>query len=249
MAPWVEGNGVLRHRLTRDGVAADLSTGHRDPLAFLAAHSRTGVPSEVAETVRDWERSATRVVVHTGVDLLEDPAGGLRRPAPGEAVGARVIDYADPPRARFVHVPDPDGARHGCLHVPPGADALTIRATLARVGRLEGRDSQGEWVYRLEPRVHADPDAMLARLVAGYGGTIPGEVEALVRAGERGAVANVVPAVMVRLPETVADALRRDHVAGPLLRRAVSATESVVDAADVPALRERLRALGVGLEG
>lgn len=245
MAPWVEGTSMMRHRLTREGVAADLAAGHTEPLGFLGAHSRTGVPVGVTEVVRDWERSATRVVVLTGVDLLEDATGALRRPQPGESVGARVIDYATPPRARFVH--DPEGA--GLLRVPVGADALTVRAALSRIARSLGRDARGEQVFAVELRAHRDVDALLEQLRGYYGGDLPGEVEALVRAGAHTEPVEAVPALMLRVPLALAPALRRDRVAGPILRRVVSDTESLVDAADVAALQARLADLGVACRG
>ena len=50
---------------------------------------------------------------------------------------------------------------------------------------------------------------------------------------------------LVHLPPEVAAALRRDSIAGPILRRAVTLEEVVVDASDLGRLRERLKELGI----
>jgi hypothetical protein len=254
MAPYVEGVRMHRHRLTREGVSADLSAGHPDPEAFLAGISRTGVPHTVADSLREWQRSASQIVVRTGVDVLEDDAGVFRAvPHGSPPAGARVIDYALPPRARFLAELPAAGTADaalpaGRLRVPEGWDPLTLRALLARVARAQGMEGTDR-VYLPELRPHADPEALLAALRLAYGGELPGELETLVRAGARPTSVTGVPALLVRLPEILAPALRRDRVAGPLLRRAVNDTESLVPLEDVPSLRARLEALGVGWDG
>jgi hypothetical protein len=254
MAPYVEGVRMHRHRLSREGVSADISAGHPDPEGFLARISRTGVPHAVADSLREWQRAATQLIVRTGVDILEDDEGNFRVIPHGTApAGTRTLDYALPPRARFLadsagptsEAGETSTAR---LRVPEGWDPLTLRALLARVARevgIEGTDR----VYAPELRAHVDPEPLLVALREAFGGELPGELETLVRAGTRPAAILGVPALLVRLPDTLAAALRRDRVAGPLLRRAVNETESLVPHEDVPALRERLVALGLRWEG
>lgn len=237
LAPYVDGARMHRHRLSREGAAADLAAGQRDTVAFLAAHSRTGVPPGIADTLRDWQRSAQRIVVLTGIDVVERDDGTLALAAGPAAAGARVVDYTTPPRARFLY-------RRGRIAVPDGWDALTVRAAVERVARYVGREGD-ERVYEPEARSHADAGPLLARLREYYGGDLPGEIEVLVLSGAQLPPVSAAPAAIVRLPAAAASALRRDWIAGPLLRRALSDEESVVAAADVPALRDRIEALGL----
>ncbi len=252
MAPYVEGVRMHRHRLSREGVSADISAGHPDPEGFLARISRTGVPHTVADSLREWQRAATQLVVRTGVDVLEDDTGAFRVVARGAApAGTRSIDYALPPRARFLADTAPSGdgpTPMARLRVPEGWDPLTLRALLARVAREVGMEGTDR-VYVPELRAHADPEPLLVALRAAFGGDLPGEMETLVRAGARPSPVTGVPALLVRLPEALAAALRRDRVAGPLLRRAVNETESLVPHEDVPALRARLEGLGLRWDG
>jgi len=239
LAPYVDGAGLHRHRLTREGAAAEVGAGHADTIAFLAAHSRTGVPTNVADTIREWQRAASRVTVLVGVDVIESPDGTFKvrvGPPPPEA---RVFDYSAPLRARFCM----DGTR---VTIPDGWDALTVRATVARVARLVGHE-RGAWVYTPELRLHADPEAVVARLNEAYGGLIPGELEVMVRAGAGLPAVEAESAWVLRLPEVIAGALRRDPVLGPLLRRHAGAAEVVVRTADLDVIRERLAQLGVPL--
>jgi hypothetical protein len=237
LAPYVDGARMHRHRLSREGAAADLAAGHRDSAAFLTAHSRTGVPPGIAEMLRDWQRAAQRIVVLSGIDVVERDDGTLALAAGPAPAGARVIDYSTPPRARFLY-------RRGRIAVPDGWDALTVRAAVERVARYVGREGD-ERVYEPEARSHADAAPLLARLRAYYGGDLPGEIEVLVLSGAALPPVLAAPAAIVRLPAAAASALRRDWIAGPLLRHALSDEESVVAAADLSALRERVVALGL----
>jgi hypothetical protein len=152
-----------------------------------------------------------------------------------------VIDYTTKPRSRFV-------AYHGKLVVPDGWDALDVRATLTRVGEYVGREADTR-VWEPALRKHPNPAGLLARLREFHGGDLPGDLETLVLAGGGLTPAHAVDAVILRLPPEVAPALRRDRVAGPLLRRTLGPDECVVARADLPVLRARLQALGVGWEG
>ena len=237
LAPYVDGERVHRHRLTREGVAADLAAGHRDPLAFLQEHSRTGLPPNIVDTVREWQRSATRITILTGVDILEEDDGRLRVAPPDTR--ARVVDYTRPPRARFFY-------KRGRISIPDGWDTLGVRAVVERVARPLGREGD-ERVYQPELRAHPDATTLVERLRHYFGGELPGEIEALVLSSDA-ARARVESAWVVHLPPALAGALRRDWIAGPLLRRAVTSEEVVVAAEDLPRLRERLKELGVGWE-
>ncbi len=239
LAPFVDGDALRRHRLSREGIVAELGAGHRDTLDFLTEHSRTGVAPNLADQVREWQRSATRLSILTGVDVIEEPDGRLRIATPGDT--GRVIDYTTRPRARFV-------AFQGRLVVPDGWDPLDVRAILARVGTYVGREGDAR-VYEPAVRKHANPTTLLARLREFHGGDLPGELEALVLAGAGLAPAQAVDAVIVKLPTEVASALRRDRIAGPFLRRVVGPEESVVPRGDLAALKQRLAALGIAWEG
>ena len=239
LAPFLDGDALRRHRLSREGITAELAAGHRDTLDYLAEHSRTGVPANLQDQVREWQRSATRLSIVTGVDVVEEEGGRLRVATPADH--GRVIDYTTRPRARFV-------AMHGKLYVPDGWDPLDVRVTLARVSRPAGREGEA-WVYEPELRPQANPRALLARLREYHGGDLPGDLETLVLAGAGVPPALAIEAVLVRLPAEVADAVRRDRIAGPILRRSVSATECVVPRDQLTALRERLAELGILWEG
>ena len=238
MAPYVDGARMHRHRLTRDGVTTDLAHGNTDTLDFLVKHSRTGLPPSVADNVREWQRSATRIMVLTGIDVVEDADGKLRI-STGEVEG-RVIDYGTPPRARFLY-------RHGRITVPTGWDALTVRSTVSRIARAAGFDGE-DHVFIPEARTHTDAEGLLRRLREHYGGELPGEIEVLVLAGADLDPVRSEPAHVVHLPAEAAAALRRDWIAGPLLRRAITLEECVVSDEDLPKLIARVRELGLRWE-
>lgn len=241
MAPFLDGERLCRHRLTREGVGADLAAGHSDAVAFLAGHSRTGVPPAVADSIREWQRSASRLLILTGADVEEDDEGRLRlalRPPEGPH---KVIDYVPAPRARFLY-------QRGRIEIPTGWDPLTVRAAVRRIARpVEGTPEAR--VYVPERRENRDVADLLDRLRSFHGGELPGEVETIVLAGGGLAPVRAEPAVLVSLPGAAAAAVRRDWVAGPLLSRWVSQDQAVVAAADVGVLRERLLQLGLSWEG
>lgn len=239
LAPYVDGAGLHRHRLTREGAAAEIGAGHSDTLDFLIAHSRTGVPPSVADTLREWQRAASRITVLVGVDVIEGPDGLRLRvgPAPSDA---RVFDYAQPCRGRFC-------VEEGKISIPEGWDSLTVRATVSRVARLVGKEG-GVWVYAPELRAHKDSDEVVARLNEAYGGQIPGEFEILIRAGAGLPPLRAEPAWVLRFPESIAGALRRDGALSGFFRRTGAIDEVVVSDADLPAVRARLLQLGVMIE-
>ncbi len=239
LAPYVDGAGLHRHKLTREGAAAELGAGHTDTLDFLAANSRTGVPPSVADTLREWQRAASRITVLVGVDVIEAEDGTLRLRTGPPPLDARVFDYAHPLRARFCM----EGGR---ITVPEGWDALTVRATVSRVARLVGRE-HGAWVYVPERRAHPDVDAIITRLNEAYGGLIPGEFEIMVRAGSGVAPVEAERAWLLRIPDSLAAALRRDPALAPFLRRAAGVNEVVVRGTELELIRGRLAQLGVGL--
>ncbi len=239
MAPFLDGDNLRRHRLGKEGAAADIAAGHRDTLEFLAASSRTGLPTNIADIVREWQRSATRITVVSGVDVVEEADGRLHLgAAPAEA---RVIDYAKSPRMKFIAFEDK-------LLVLDGWDALPVRAALSRVARDMGREGEAR-VYIAELRPHTEPASLLNRLRTMHGGELPGELEALILAGSGLGPVTAEDAVILRLPHAAAAALRRDRVAGLLLRRVIGPDESVVARSDLPRLKERLGELGIEWTG
>ncbi len=239
LAPYADGDALRRHRLSREGVCAELGAGHRDTHDWLTTLSRTGLPANVADQVREWQRSATRVTIVTGVDILEDATGRLRVATATDA--GRTIDYTQRPRARFF-------AQGNRLVVPDGWDPLDVRATLARLGRYVGQDVDAH-VYEPELRKHAAPATLLNRLRDYHGGELPGELETLVLAGSGLQPVTGAEAVVVKLPHAAASALRRDRVAGPMLRRTLSPDESVVALGDLARLVARLAQLGLDWDG
>jgi hypothetical protein len=235
LAPFVDGDALRRHRLARVGVAADMTAGHHEPVEFLAAGSKHGAPPTVADMVREWERSASRVTLLTGVTVVEAEDGTL---SVGEAApGMDVVDYREPPRARFFS--------HGAhLRVAEGENALTVRAALERVAVEVGRDSAGR-IFRPELRRHDDPTRVLDRLRAYCDGGIPGEVEAMVLAGAGLGPVTSANVLLLHLPSAAAPSLRRDRVLAPYFSRAVSTSEVVVEQDQVERVRARLAELGI----
>ncbi len=241
LAPYQEGDRVHRHRLSREGVAADLAAGHADAPAFLERLSRTGLPGTVAQTLAGWMRNVARVTLFTGVAVVERD-GRLQR-ATAAHPNARTIDYGGPtpPPAHFRMV-------EGEIQVPEGQDALTVRAVLARVAVPTG-SGDGHHSYRLAPRPLENPEYTLETLRRHHvEGDLPGELEVAVLAAQGLPPCNVESALVLHIPERAADALRRDRIAGPLIRRQVANNQCLVNREDVPVLRTRLEELGVELD-
>ncbi len=240
VAPYVDGDVVHRHRLTRDGVAADIAAGYDDLIDWLRSRSRTGLPGSVRSTLEQWAASAVRITLLSGVTVLEQEGRFIvttdRLPS-----SARLLYYDEPPPARF-------GMRDGAICVPYGEDALTVRAVVRRLGpALPDEDRCHRW--RLAPPPLQDPDRLLDQLRRYHVGPLPAEVEAMVHAAAGRSLVRVEEAVVVHLPLEASEALRRDRVAGPLLGRDLGNGQAVVDRQHLDELRERLLALGFAIDG
>lgn len=239
-APYESGDVVHRHRLTREGVAADIAAGYDDLLSWLASRSRIGVPPSVRSTVEQWASSAVRVTLLTGVTVLEKD-GEFTVHAGRVPIEARLLYYDDLPPARF-YLAD------GVLHVPFGEDALTVRAVVARLGEaLPTIDRCHRW--RLAPGRIPDPDRVLDQLRRYHNGPLPPELEAVIHASGGRDTVVVESAVVLHLPHEAADALRRDRVLGPLVGRDLGGGQCVVDRRDLPTVTARLNALGYRVGG
>jgi len=239
VAPFLGGDMVHRHRLTLEGVTADLAQGYEGLLGWLSQWSRTGVPGNVESGIREWQRAAARVRLYSGVTVLEDPTRGADRfvildgPVPPDA---RELDYRGTPPARFEVV-------EGSLRVPYGEDALTVRVLAARAGMRVDPDRLG-WCWEIAPDPTHSPDELLRALRRHHEGPLPGELEAAVLGAAGDLACESQPCTLLMLPEPAADALCRDRVAGPLLRRRLDARTCVVLAADLGVVRDRLEWLG-----
>ncbi|MCK6521892.1 hypothetical protein L6R49_10675 [Myxococcota bacterium] len=242
LAPYTGGDRVHMHRITQEGVAADLAAGHTDTLEFLTERSRVGMPWSVKQTLQGWARSAERITLFTGVNVLEE--NGQLSVVKVEPKDARVIDYGgqDPPPARFSMV-------NNQLWVSSGEDALTVRAALARVGELLPKSDGGGLRYRLAPKRTREPEALLETLRRLHiSPTLPGALETAVLAVNGLPPCRLEDALLLHLPPRVAEALCRDELAGPLLERAVTPEQRLVRRADLPLLAKRLMELGLSVE-
>ena len=236
VAPYVDGDVVHRHRLTREGVAGDIAAGYDDLSTWLASRSRTGVPMGVRMLLDEWAASAVRITLYTGVSVLEQDGRFTVLEEGGVPSSARLLYYDEPPPARFF-------VEDGVLSVPFGEDALTVRASMARLGSpLPQADRCHRW--RLAPEPLSDPDRVLDQLRRYHLGPLPPELESMVHAagGRRGCW--MEDAVVLHLPAEATDPLRRDRVVGRLIGRDLGGGQAVVDRRDVPVLIERLKALG-----
>lgn len=240
LAPYVSGDVVHRHQLSREGVAADLAVGYDDVLNWLGVRSRTGVPGNVRASVEAWIKEAARVALYSEVTLIEHPDGRLELPERRPDPELRVIDYHGLPPARFE-------VQDGVIEVPFGEDALTVRAVVGRIGRpLSASAEAHRW--ELAPSGVPDPDRLLDELRRHHDGELPGELEAAVHAAGGRVSCWVEEAVVLHLPDEAYDAIRRDRVAGPLVARELVRGQVVVDRRDLPRLRGRLDELGYQLE-
>lgn len=238
LAPYVGGDVVHRHRLTREGVAADIAAGYDGVVEWIARYSRTGMPPSVRATLEQWAASAVRITLVSNVNLMEAEGRVTvwTGPTPPEA---RVLYYDERASARFY-------AKDGTLYVPFGEDALTVRSVLDRVGeRLPSEPSRHRW--RLSPRPTRDADRLLDQLRRYHEGALPGDVEAAVQAAGGRRHCWTEDAVVIHLPPEATDALRRDPVAAPMLTRQVAEGQCLVDRRRLPALEARLVALGFRL--
>lgn len=242
LAPFVEGNRVHRHRLTREGIARDLAAGHEDPAEFLSKYSRTGLPDTVRQSLEHWAASAERITLLSGVRILEKD-GRFEVVDDQATPAARELDYGlrdSPVPASFV-VHDADH-----LQVPAGRDALTVRAALGQVAEQVSQDADG-LRYRIQAQPLPDPAAHLERLLSFFDDEVlPGALETAVLAaqGELRPV-HTEEALVLHLPEVLAHAVVRDPIAGPLLERSVAPGQHLVSRANLSALSARLERLGI----
>jgi hypothetical protein len=234
LAPYVDGDRAHRHRLCREGIAADISAGHSDAQEFLSEYARFPLPESVVSCLAEWGRSAARVSLWTGVDVLEED-GVLVRAESTEA--DRTIEYQGNPTGRFEMEGDD-------IRVRLGADSLRVRSHLARIATSEGVHD-GAWHFTLRPDPVADPKSLLASLrTHSEDATVPPQLEAAIWARAGSAGYHAEEALVVHLPENAAEVLQRDPIAGPLLGRMLEGNQSLVNRDHMPALRARLTALG-----
>jgi len=239
LAPYVGGDVLHRHRLTREGVAADMACGYDDVLDWLAVRSRTGLPGNVRTSLEAWLRSASRVTLFSGVTVLEHPDGRLERvdSAPPDA---RQINYDRLPPARFE-------VNDGHVEVPYGEDALTVRAVIGRIGRKIAADGDAHrWL--IAPSGIQEPDSVLDELRRYHEGEIPGELEAAVHAAGGRVRCWTEEAVVLHLPDEAYDALRRDRVIAHHVARELVRGQCIVARAELPTIQARLDDLGYQLE-
>ena len=236
VAPYVDGDVVHRHRLTREGVAADIAAGYDDLGPWLASRSRTGLPSGVRMLIDEWAASAVRITLFTGVSVLEQDGRFTVLGEGGIPARARLLYYDEPPPARFF-------VADGVICVPFGEDALTVRAAVARLGTpLPPADRCHR--YQIQPEPVTDPERVLDQLRRYHLGALPAELEAMVHAAGGRRACWLEEAVVLHLPPEAADALRRDRLVGGLLGRDLGGGQSVVDRIHLDAVMKRLEALG-----
>ncbi|MEE2750845.1 MAG: hypothetical protein VX519_05405 [Myxococcota bacterium] len=236
MAPYVDGDRVHRHRLSRDGVAADIAAGHKSPQTFLSEYARIPLPPSVTSSLQEWGRSASRITLWTSVDVLEED--GVIRFAEDQEFD-RAIDYHTETPSQFHMEGD-------TVIIPAGQDSLRLRGSVLRVGAYLGTED-GEHRYRLAPRELPDPEATLRGLAKHTSdGLVPGQLEASIWAANGESAFRAEEALVVHLSIKASESLRRDPIAGPLLHTTINESSSLVQRKDLPALEERLEALGFG---
>ncbi len=228
LAPYVGGERVHRHRISREGVQADIDAGHGDIAAFLKAHARNPLPPNVTDALEDWKRQATRFLFLTGVDILEEE-GAFRI---GSATAPHNIDYARSPTGGWRVEGDE-------LVVDDGN--LLVRAALGSVLQASPVDGRIQH-FRLGGKKVADVPGALERLAV-YG-SLPPTLDLGVRLGS-GTELRKRSAWLLQMPEEVAVALDRDPVLFGLLQRVGRPGERLVEEAEVPRARERLGQLGL----
>ncbi len=228
LAPYVGGERVHRHRITREGVQADIDAGHGDIGAFLQAHARNPLPPNVNDALEDWKRQATRFLLLTGVDIIED-SGKFRI---GSSTASPSIDYARSAAGGWRVEGDE-------LVVDDGN--LLVRAALNSV--LVGGPTEGNVQrFRLGGKKVADVPGALERLAA-YG-SLPAMLDLGIRLGS-GTELRKKKAWLLQIPEEVAVALDRDPSLGAVLQRVGRSGERLVEEAEVPRAKERLAQLGL----
>jgi len=237
MAPYVDGDRVHRHRLSRDGIAADIAAGHKAPQIFLSEYARIPLPPSVNSSLQEWGRSASRITLWTSVDVLEED--GVIGFAEDQSFD-RKIDYHKETQAQFHMEED-------TVVIPAGHDSLRLRGAILRVGSYLGLED-GEHRYSIAPGVLPDPEATLRGLAKhSPEGQVPGQLEAAIWAANGEAGFQTEEALVVHLPAKASESLRRDPVSGPLLHTTIDERSSIVRRKDLAALEMRLVQLGFGL--
>ncbi len=235
LAPYQDGDRVHRHRLDRPGVAADLAAGHTNPEDFLASHSRIGVPEGVAQFLAEWSRSASRLSLFTGVDILEEDASF--RIVQQHPPGVRVLDYggSEPPPAELEVEGD-------LLRVPLGKDPLQLRFLVEAAGEYQGVED-GAHVYTLRPLPHKDPQRLIEALSHYCESSLPGNVEAAILSVSEEPY-QVQDALLLKVSPEAAAALSRDPSLAETIQGPLESGLLVLKASDLDLVEARLAALG-----
>jgi hypothetical protein len=235
MAPYQGGDVVYRHRLCRKGIAADLAAGFDHAADWIQEMTPTGLPSNMRELIRGWAWSAQRMSLWTGVTLIEED-GVLRRAEETPRVDTR-FDYSEPCLG-VVEVVDEHIRvdRRGC--------PLGLSAVLDRVLPRE-EATQSHWIWGLRPYSTDEPQARIGDVEARIEGSIPGLLEAAIRAAGGADDLSLEAAHVLHMAPEVLDALRRETRLSEMLQRMVQPGQVLVKSEDLAPLREALSQLGL----
>ena len=149
------GGPVETFRLTRESMYNALESGMtpQDIRGFLAEHSQSGLPENVAHSLTTWAGKRDSLVLRTGLAILAAGDGGLSSEIQGRRIGERFvllsrtagksalratigsiqIDYGKSTRACWWV------EENGSLRVAPEADSIAA----ARLRRIAGRTRDG----------------------------------------------------------------------------------------------------------
>ncbi|MFC4454391.1 helicase-associated domain-containing protein [Deinococcus sonorensis] len=241
------------YRLTRESVYAALEAGLtlETLLEGLSRASATALPAGVRSTLEGWAARRERMVLHTGVTLLEFPdtaerdayrerRGGtaigaalLLPPSPVTPAGAAVVRYDRPPARSLQVLPDGRLQRRGELD-------FLARRWLAALAERDGD------TYTLRP---AAPGQLPGAVVRELEARVEGELPAVLRL-QLGVWSGVQPppvlasATLLQHPQAAELAQYpqlADHLVGPLGPGLL-----LVQAGQEEALRAALAQLGLG---
>ena len=193
LAPYVDGERMHRHRLTREGVAA--RSRRRPPrharLPRAATPARACRPTSSTPCANGSARPRASPC-SPGVDV----AGGRRRPALASRRRARRGARHRLRQAAARALPLPQGPRHDPRRVGRPRRARRGRAHRA-LRRPRGRRAH---LHPRAPRSTPTCPRCIARLAEPYGGELPGEIEALVVSGTGVTAAGARRARLARAP-------------------------------------------------